>query len=92
MGMTIQYPVVRLYYSMIDHLQGARYFTKLYLHTGYHQIRINEEYVLKTTFCVCYGHYEFLFMPFGLTNGLTTFQQEPNEISENNLENLSLFS
>ena len=72
--------LVPLIQDLFDKLSKASYFTRLDLRSGYWQVRIAEGDELKTTCVSRYGSYEFLVVPFGLTNALAIFCNLMNNV------------
>ena len=71
------YPLLRID-DLFDKLRGESWFSKINLRSDYHQMRVREEDIQKTTFQTRYWHYELVVMLFGLTNALATFMDLMN--------------
>jgi hypothetical protein len=67
-----KYPLPRID-DLFDQLWGACVLSKIDLRSGYHQLKIREYDILKTSFISRYGQYECMVMSFGLTNALAYF-------------------
>ena len=79
--MTIKnkYPLPRID-DLMDQLHGSSVFSKIDPRSGYHLILVKVDDVQKTTFQSRYGHYEYVVMPFGVTNAPAMFMDYMNKI------------
>jgi sensor histidine kinase YesM len=74
-----KYPLPRIE-DQFDQMKGAIVFSKIDLRSGYHQLKIQESDIQKTTFHTRYGIYEYIVMSFGLTNAPTYFMYLMNTV------------
>jgi hypothetical protein len=74
-----KYPLPRID-LLFDQLIGAQVFSKIDLHSGYHQIKICEKDIPNTTFSTRYSLYEYLVMSIGLTKAPAHFMYLMNSV------------
>nr|GEX31752.1 hypothetical protein [Tanacetum cinerariifolium] len=83
-------PPMRQVEFQIDLVPGSSVYSKIDVRPGYHQLRVQEEDILKTTFKTRYDHYEFQVMPFRLTNAPTIFMDLMNRVCKPYLDKLMI--
>ncbi|GJS11793.1 putative reverse transcriptase domain-containing protein [Tanacetum coccineum] len=76
--------------DLFNQLQGSSVYSKIDLRSSYHQLRVREADIPKTTFITRYGHYEFQVMPFGLTNAPAVFMNLMNRVCKPYLEKFAI--
>jgi len=74
--------------NLFDQMKRAMVFSKIYLRSGYHQLQIKEEDIPKTTFKMRFEHYEFVVLPFRLTNALGVFMSLMNGVFHEYLDKI----
>ena len=84
-----RYPLP-LIHDLFDLLRGVRVYSKIDLSTGYHQLRVREVDIPKTTFRTCYGHFEFTIMPFKLTTALAALMDLMHKVFQPYLDQFIL--
>ena len=85
-----RYPLPRID-DLFEQLKGARVYSKTDLRTSYHQLRVRESDIPKTTFRTRYGHFQFTVMPFGLTNAPAAFMDLMHRVFQPYLDQFVVF-
>jgi hypothetical protein len=80
-----KYPLPRID-DLLDQLKDAKFFSKIDLRSGYHQMKIRSEDIPKTAFVTRYGQYEFTVVSFGLTNAPPYFINMINKVFMDELD------
>jgi hypothetical protein len=80
-----RYPMPRID-DLFDQMKGVAVFSQIDLRSGYHQLRIKEGDIPKTAFRTQFGHYEFVVVPFGLTNVQAVFMSLMNDVFQKYLD------
>jgi len=76
--------------DLFDRARGARWFSKLDLHSGFWQIRLAEQSSAMTAFRTRFGHYEYTVLPMGLCNAPGTFMHVMNSVFRKQLDRFML--
>ncbi len=66
--------------GLLDQLSHAKVYTKINLHGAYNLVCIQEGDEWKIAFRTCYGHFEYVVIPFGLTNAFIIYQHLMNDV------------
>jgi hypothetical protein len=80
-----KYPLLRID-DLLDQLKDAKFFSKIDLRSGYHQMKIRSEDIPNTAFVTRYGQYEFTVVSFGLTTALAYFMNMMNKVFMDELD------
>jgi hypothetical protein len=80
-----KYPLPQIE-DLMDQLRQAKFFSKIDLRSGYHQMKIRPEDIHKTAFVTWYGQYEYTVVSFGLMNAPTYFMNMMNEVFMDELD------
>jgi glycogen debranching enzyme len=82
---TNKYPLPQID-DLMHQLTQANFFSKIYLRSGYHQMKIRPEDIYKTAFVTRYEQYDYTVVSFGLTNAPAYFMNMMNKVLMDELD------